>query len=107
MIQKHKLRGKTIDSIGNNLMHGYTSWILEAAPDERSWLKPNVVGKGGVGILLYSKYVRLVTEHGALYDNRLVVQFGSSWKDSKEVKSALLAFMLRIYLRISVNCDTL
>lgn len=30
------------------------------------------MGKGKVDILLSNKYVRLVTEHGALYDNKLV-----------------------------------
>jgi hypothetical protein len=46
--------------------------VLEAAPGERSWLNPNAAGKGGVGILLNSKYAKLVTEHEALYDNRVV-----------------------------------
>ncbi len=30
------------------------------------------MGKGRVDILLSNKYARLVTEHGALYDNKLV-----------------------------------
>ena len=53
-------------------MLGSVRWILEAAPWERSWLNPNVAEKGGVGILLAHKYARLVTEHEALYDNRVV-----------------------------------
>ena len=72
MIQEHKLRGKAIESLGNSLMHGYASWILEAATGEKSWINPNAAGKGGVGILLSNKYSRLVIEHGALYEDRLV-----------------------------------
>ena len=53
-------------------MHGYASWILEAAPGEKSWINPNAAGKRGVGILLSSKYSRLVTEHGILYEDRVV-----------------------------------
>ena len=53
-------------------MPGYASWILEVAPGEKSWLNPNAVGKGGVGILLARKYAKLVTAHRSLYDNRLV-----------------------------------
>ena len=45
MIQEHKLRGKAIESLGSSLMHGYASWILEAAPGERSWINPNAAGK--------------------------------------------------------------
>ena len=72
MIQEHKLRGKAMDELGSRLMPGYACWALEAAPGEKSWINPNAAGKGGVGILLASKYARLVTDHGALYDNRLV-----------------------------------
>lgn len=72
MIQEYKLREKAIGSLGTNLIHGYASWILEAASGERSWINFNPAGKRGVGILLASKYARLVTEHGALYDNRFV-----------------------------------
>ena len=72
MIQEHKLRGKALENLGTHLMPGYASWILEAAPGEKSWLNPNAAGKGGVGILLARKYARLVTDHGALYDNRVV-----------------------------------
>lgn len=34
--------------------------------------QPHATGKGGVGFLLANKSVRLVTKHGALYDNRVV-----------------------------------
>ena len=53
-------------------MPGYASWVLEVAPGERSWLNPYVAGKRGVDILLNPKYATLVTEHEALYDNRVV-----------------------------------
>ena len=46
--------------------------MLEASPGERSWLNPNAAGKGGVIILINHKYAKLVTEHGALCDNRVV-----------------------------------
>ena len=36
MIQEHKLRGRTLENLGTRLMPGYASWILEAAPGERS-----------------------------------------------------------------------
>ena len=72
MIQEHKLRGKAVEDIGLKLMPGYANWFLEASPGEKSWLNPNAAGKGGVGILLARKYAKLVTEHGALYDNRVV-----------------------------------
>lgn len=60
-----------MENLGSRLMPGYASWILEAAPGERSWLNPNAAGKGGVGILLTHKYARLVTGFGALYENRV------------------------------------
>ena len=47
MIQEHKLRGKSMENLGNKLMPGCASWVLEAAPGERSWLNPNAAGKGG------------------------------------------------------------
>ena len=72
MIQEHKLRGKAMDELGSRLMPGYACWALEAAPGEKSWINPNAAGKGGVGIFLANKYARLVTDHGTLYDNRLV-----------------------------------
>jgi exonuclease III len=72
MIQEHKLRGKALENLGSKLMPGCVSWILEAAPGERSWINPNAAGKGGVGILLSHKYAKLVTEHGSLYENRVV-----------------------------------
>ena len=53
-------------------MPGGASWILEAAPGKRSWLNPNVAWKGEVGIILAHKYAKLVTTHGALYDNRVI-----------------------------------
>ena len=72
LIQEHKLRGRALENLGARLMPGYASWVLEAAPGERSWLNPNAAGKGGVGIILAQKYAKLVTTHGALYDNRVV-----------------------------------
>ena len=61
-----------MENLGTRLIPGYVSWILEAAPGERSWLNPSAVGKGGVGIILAQKYAKLVTSHGALYDDRVV-----------------------------------
>ena len=72
LIQEHKLHGSALDHLGTRFMPGYASWVLEAAPGERSWLNSNAAGKGGVGILPNSKYAKLVTEHGALYDNQVV-----------------------------------
>lgn len=72
LIQEHKLRGRILENLGNRLMAGCASWIQETTPGERSWLNPNVAGKGGVGILVANKYARLVTSHGTLYDNRVV-----------------------------------
>lgn len=42
------------------------------AMGERSWINPNAAGRGGVGIILANKYAKLVTEHGTLYENRVV-----------------------------------
>lgn len=53
-------------------MPGSESWILAAAPGEKSWINPNEAGKEGVGIIIPSRYAKLVTMHGALYDNRVV-----------------------------------
>ena len=50
MNQEHKLRGSVLEHLGTRLMLGCASWILEAAPGERSWLNPNAAGKWGVGI---------------------------------------------------------
>ena len=72
MIQEHKLRGRALENVGNRLIPGYTSWILEAAPGERSWLNPSAAGKGGVGILITNKFAKLVTANGSLYDNRVM-----------------------------------
>ena len=72
MIQEYKLRGRSINNLGNRLIPGCASWISEAAPGEKIWINPNAAGKRGVGILLAHKYTRLVTNYGALYDNRVV-----------------------------------
>ena len=32
LIKKHKLRDRVLDNLGNQLMYGYASWSLEAAP---------------------------------------------------------------------------
>ena len=72
MIQEHKLRGRALDNLGPRLMPGYTSWILEAAPGEQSWINPSAAGKGGVGILITNKLAKLVTANESLYDNRVV-----------------------------------
>ena len=37
-----------------------------------SWLNPNAAGKEGVGMFLAKKYARLVTSHGARYENIVV-----------------------------------
>ena len=66
------IRDKAMENLGNRLMPGCASWILEAALGERSWINPNTAGKGGVGILLTHKYARLVTYHMALYDDKVV-----------------------------------
>ena len=67
-IQEHKLRGRELENLSNKLMHGCARWVLEAALGE--W--PNAAGKDGVGILLSSKYTRLVKQDGTLYDDRVV-----------------------------------
>ena len=72
MIQKHKLRGMTLENLGSRLMPGYASWILEAALGERSWLNPNAAGKWEVGIIIVHKYAKLVMAHIALYNNSVV-----------------------------------
>ena len=64
MIQEHKLRERSLENLGNKLMPGYTSWILEAAPGERSWLNSSAAGKGGVRILIANKFAKLVTANG-------------------------------------------
>ena len=72
MIQEHKLRGRALENLESRLMSGCSSWFLQAAPGERSWLNPNAAGKGGVGILLANKYARLVTTTESLYDDRVI-----------------------------------
>ena len=72
MIQEHKLRGRALENLGSRLMPGGASWILEATPGKRSWLNPNVAWKRGVDIIIAHKYAKLVTAHGALYDNRVI-----------------------------------
>lgn len=72
LLQEHKLRGSTLDNLGSKLMSGCSSWVLEAAPMENSWINPNAAGKRGVGILLANNYAKLVMAHGALYENRVV-----------------------------------
>ena len=72
LLQELKLRGRSLDNLGHRLMPGCASWILEAGPSERSWANPDAAGKRGVGILLAHKYTRLVTNHGSLYNDRVV-----------------------------------
>ena len=50
MNQEHKLRGRALENLETRLMPRCASWILEAAPEERSWLNPNAARIGGVGI---------------------------------------------------------
>lgn len=70
MIQKFKLRGILLKNLRTGIMLGYANWILEAIWGEINWLNPNTNGKGGVGVILTSKYTtRLISAHGALYDN--------------------------------------
>ena len=72
MIQEHKLRGRVFENLGARLMPGCSSWILETAPGERSWLNPNAAGKGGVGILLANKNARFVTDSGSIFEDRVI-----------------------------------
>ena len=72
VIEEHKLRRKALDELGSRLIPRYACWVLEAASGEKIWINPNAAGKGGVSILLASKYARLITDHETLYDNRLV-----------------------------------
>lgn len=51
MIQEHKLRGKNMKNLGSRITPGCASWVLEAAPGEKSRINPNAAGRGGVGIL--------------------------------------------------------
>jgi hypothetical protein len=53
-------------------MLGCASWILQAALGGRSWLIPNAINKGGVGIFIYRRYARLVTTHVTLFEHRVV-----------------------------------
>ena len=45
LIQEHKLQRKELEHLSNKLIYGYASWVLNAAPGERSWLNPNAAGK--------------------------------------------------------------
>lgn len=47
-------------------------WKLEVEPGYKNWLNPDGAGKGGVGILLASKYARLVTMSGSPMNKRVV-----------------------------------
>ena len=101
MIQEHKLRGRALENLEVRLMPGCVSWILEAAPGERSWLNPNAAGKGGVGILIASKYAKLVTSHGALGDDRVI------WVKLEGIEGGILGlhvFMHPIFLRKEGKC---
>ena len=40
LIQEHKLRRRALENLGNKLMHGCTSWTLEAAREKRVGLIP-------------------------------------------------------------------
>ena len=71
-LQEHKLRGSSLDNLGHRIMPECVSWILEAAPGERSWANPDAAGKGEVRILLAHTYTRLVTAHGSLFNDRVV-----------------------------------
>ena len=46
MIQEHKLRGKSMKNLGNKLMPGCASWILEAASGEEVGLTQMLPEKG-------------------------------------------------------------
>lgn len=69
MIQEQTLRGRLLKYLSHRLMLGGGSWILEVTPGERSCLNPKAACKGGGEVLLTSKYTKLVTTHGTLYDN--------------------------------------
>lgn len=70
--QEHKLRGAKLDHLGQRLMPWSKGWVLEAKPSYKNWLNPSGAGKGGVGILLASKYARLVTTSSSLMNNRVI-----------------------------------
>ena len=89
MIQEHKLRG-SLEHLGARLMLGCASWILEAAPGERSWLHPDAAGKGGMNILMARKYAKLVTSHGALCDDRVI------WVKLEDIEGGILG--LHVYM---------
>lgn len=72
MIQEHKLKDMLLVNLGQRLMIGCASWILEATPRERSWLNPNASSKRGVGILIVDKHDEIVTTSRSLYDNRVM-----------------------------------
>jgi hypothetical protein len=71
-LQEHKLKGRSLDNLGHKIMLGCASWVLEAAPGEKSWANPDAAGKRGASILLAHKYARLVTAHDSLYNDRVV-----------------------------------
>lgn len=72
LLQVHKLRGTKLENLYHILMPWSTGWILEAEPIHKSWFNPDGVGKGGVCILLTSKYARLIALFGATMNNRVV-----------------------------------
>lgn len=72
LFQEHKLRGTKLEHLEKRLMPWSTGWILEVEPGHKNWLNPDGAGKRGVGILLSSKYSRLVTPLGSLMNNRVV-----------------------------------
>ena len=66
MLQEHiKLRGTALDNLGYRLIPGCTSWILEVALGERSWLNPNTAGKGGGGNFTCSRYYMIIELYGS------------------------------------------
>lgn len=61
-----------VESLSKRLMWWSSGWIVEAETGYKSCLNPNGAEKGGIGILLASKYSRQITTTGSLMNNRVV-----------------------------------
>lgn len=88
LFQEHKLKeggGRKLDNIGQRLMPWCKGWTLEAELGYKNWLNLDGVGKGGVGILLTTKYATLVTATRSLTQNRVLwiklegIEGGGTW----------------------------
>ena len=72
LFYEHKLRGLKLEHLGKRLMPWSTTWVLEVEPCYKSWLNPEWAEKGGVDILLASKYHGLVTSPRPIMNDRFV-----------------------------------